>query len=95
MAKYVVYQTMRNSDMTEGRGAMVPDLCFSSRALAAEYIDQQPGVMGRVAKWSQDNFGDWMIVAIEVLNTVPSSEEKIRRKALSKLTAEEKRVLGL
>jgi len=69
---------------------MVPDLCFSSRAL-----DQQPGVMGRVAKWSQDNFGDWMIVAIEVLNTVPSSEEKIRRKALSKLTAEEKRVLGL
>lgn len=90
-----VYMTMRNADMTEGRGPMVQDLCFSSRELAAEYIDQQPGVMGRIGKWSEDKFGDWKIQALEVLDQIPDPNQKIREKALSKLTFEEKRALGL
>jgi len=81
--------------MCEGRGPMVQDLCFSSKKLAAEYIDQQPRVMGRRGKWSEEEFGDWQIQAIEVLDQIPDPNQKIRQKALSKLTFKEKRVLGL
>lgn len=29
-----IYMTKRNADMTEGRGPMVKDLCFSKRVFA-------------------------------------------------------------
>lgn len=91
--KKYVYMAMRNSDMTEGRGPMVQGLCFDSIELANTYIDRQPGVMGRLGKWSKETYGDWYVNKIEVLSYVPTLDEKIRAKALSKLTAEEKRVL--
>lgn len=74
-----IYMTMRNADMTEGRGPMVQDLCFSGRELAAEYIDQQPGVMGRRGKWSEDKFGDWKIQTLEVLDQIPDPNQKNSR----------------
>ena len=48
-----IWQTYRNADETEGRGPMVPDLAFLHKEHAERYIDEQPGVMGRRAKWSR------------------------------------------
>lgn len=90
-----VYQTLRQSDMTEGRGRMVNDLCFSTYELAAEYIDSKPGVMGRKGKWSTDRYGDWKIEKFKVYTSIESEEDRARRKALAKLTDEERKLLGL
>ena len=90
-----VYMTRREYDMTEGRGGMVNDLCFSTYELAAEYIDEQPGVMGRRAKWSTEKYGDWEIQKIEVLNHLVTPEDREREKALAKLTEKERKLLGL
>lgn len=95
----IIYQTNRNSDTTEGRGPMVPDLAFTKRSLAETYIDGQPGVQGRTGKWSQEKYGDWNISEVEVLDELPENIEKkkqeIRKRALNKLTDEERKVLGL
>lgn len=56
--RYVVF---RESDMTEGSGPFVIDSIWLTYKDAAEYIDQQPGVMGRIAKWSEEKYGDWKI----------------------------------
>lgn len=61
-----IWQTYRNSDEIEGRGPMVPDLAFLHKEDAERYIDEQPGVMGRKAKWSQQKYGDWEIKAVKV-----------------------------
>ena len=90
-----VYMTRRNYDMTEGRGGMVNDLCFSTYELAAEYIDEQPGIMGRRAKWSTEKHGDWEIQTIEVLSNLVTPEDREREKALAKLTEKERKLLGL
>lgn len=63
----VVYLTMRNADRTEGRGPMVNDKCFLDRKKAEKYIDEQPGVMGRRAKWSTQEYGDWEVKEVEVI----------------------------
>ena len=94
-----VYLTYRNSDLTEGRGPMVADACFSTRAVAASYIDALPGVMGRRQKWSQEEYGDWEIREIEVHDSIAelgkSRKAEIKKKALAKLGEEEKKALGL
>lgn len=78
---------------------MVPDLAFLHREHAERYIDEQPGVMGRKAKWSQKKSGDWEIRTINVIEHDVVEEkltrDKLKVKALSKLTEEEKEVLGL
>ena len=94
-----IYLTRRQSDTTEGRGPMVLDKCFLHREHAAEYIDAQTGIMGRKAKWSTKEFGDWTIEAIEVLehNVIDSDKVKQERRAsaLAKLTELEREALGL
>lgn len=94
-----IYQTFRNADDVEGRGPMIPDLAFLHYEHAAEYVDSQPGIMGRKGKWSEDKYGDWYIREVEVLeyNVVEAKErkERIKEEALSKLTDEEREVLGL
>ena len=88
-----VYMTKRNSDMTEGRGTMIDDLCFTKREYAEQYIDVQPGIMGREMKWSEENYGDWIIEEIEVLECsvidIEQERKKTIEKALSKLTDKE------
>lgn len=65
--KTYVYLVFRNADMTEGRGPMVFDKkVFSSFETAADYTDRQTGVMGRKAKWSEQEYGDWQIRIAEV-----------------------------
>ena len=85
--------------MTEGRGPMVNDACFSEEQDAKDYIDSKQGIMGRTAKWSESRAGDWDIVPLNVASSLQEVEEirdkAIKEKALSKLTPEEKRVLGL
>lgn len=61
------YQAYRNSDMTEGRGPMVPDRIFLHKEHANAYIDKQPGVMGRRRKWSTEKYGDWEIKDVEII----------------------------
>lgn len=94
-----VYMTYRNADTTEGRGPMVPDKCFSKLEDANDYIDLQSGVMGRKAKWSEQKHGDWYVAEVNVCDSLGDAEhqriEEIKRKALSKLTPEGKRRLGL
>lgn len=93
-----VYMTRSNADMTEGRGPMIPSLAFLHRAHAEEYIDQQPGVMGRKGKWSQDKYGDWDIVELNVLETPYNHTEALKQRALDKLfrnlSKEEAAILG-
>ena len=94
-----VYLTQKNADMTEGKGPMVNDLCFLNLKDAKDYIDKQSGIMGRRDKWSEKKFGDWIVLEINVFRNLDEIEvfkhEKIKEKALAKLTQEEKEVLGL
>lgn len=94
-----IYQTMRNSDMTEGRGPMVADLAFTEREYAEDYIDSKPGVMGRRMKWSEQDYGDWTIKEVEVLDYNPIEQERERKRlasqALRKLSIEEREALGI
>lgn len=94
-----IWQTYRNADDIEGRGPMRPDLAFLHKEHAERYIDEQPGVMGRRQKWSQQTYGDWYIKPIEVIDydviEAGLKNVKLRLSALSKLTDEEKSALGL
>lgn len=94
-----VYLTYYNADDIEGRGPMVLDLAFLHREHAAKYIDSQPGAMGDPGPWSDKDFGHRMIKEIDVITHEVDPEEakliKIRDRALSKLTADEKEALGL
>jgi hypothetical protein len=96
----IVYQTYKNSDMTEGSGPMIPDLTFLYRMDADAYIDTRPGIMGRRAKWSTEKYSDWKVVPIEVLEhgiitDTQVERERLRESALSKLSDKEIEVLGI
>ncbi len=95
----IIWQTYRNADMIEGRGPSIPDLAFVNRQHAADYIDAQEGVMGCRAKWSKQTYGDWYMKRVEVLEydymESERRKEEIKDQALSKLSQEEKVILGL
>lgn len=97
-----VYQVMKQSDMAAGNGYMIPDLCFSTEQHAWDYVNQQTGIMGRTpnsGKWQLSGFKDWDVKEVRVYHSVEESEQekliKKKEKALSKLTEEEKEILGL
>jgi hypothetical protein len=46
----LVYAVYRQSDMTEGKGPMVLDRLYQRPVAALEYMNAQPGVMGRSGK---------------------------------------------
>ena len=95
----IVYAAYCNADMTEGRGPMIIDLVFVKEEDAKDYINDQPGVMGRKVKWSNKSYGDWIIRPIIVLNhsviDKKKKQEQLKENALNKLTREEKAALGL
>ena len=90
------YQTRRISDMTEGRGHMINDLAFANYDDAADYINSQPGVMGRRVKWTESKYdGDWDIQTVNVLLGPFDPNAAAKAKALAKLSPEERKLLGL
>ena len=95
----IIYMTRSNADMTEGRGPMTNEIAFLNREDAANYIDNQPGVMGRRLKWSEEKYGDWEIVEISVQEGPYDAQQVLKEKAMKKLksslTAEEIKALGL
>ena len=62
-----IYVAMRNSNMTDGYGTMIPDSYFLKKEKAEEYIDNKCGIMGRRAKWSKVKYGDWSVEEINVI----------------------------
>lgn len=96
---FVIYQTMYNSDMTEGRGPMVAGPAFYHKTHANEYIDAQPGVMGRKVKWSEQEYGDWIVREVHVhkvsLVAAKALLAQAKEAALAKLTPDERAILGL
>lgn len=91
----LIFLARRNADMTEGRGPMVNDKAFVTHHMACNYIDKQQGVMGRKGPFSNQPMGDWDVQTIPVYGRIPEPKEILRAQALSKLTKEEKEVLGL
>lgn len=94
-----VYLVKYNADMTEGRGPMMLSCIFSTRAEAEQYIDDKPGVMGIRRKWSQQQYGDWIVEEKMVYDSADSIREEnkkaVRERALSKLTQEERDALDI
>lgn len=95
----IVYVVKKNSDMSEGRGPKIVDSIFSNRTAAVEYMDKQPGIMGRTGKWSEDGYGDWKIEEMFLFDSANQREEAViaehKENALKKLTDYEKKILGL
>lgn len=94
-----IFAAYCESDMVEGRGPKIIDLCFTKEKDAKDYIDEQPGIMGRKMKWSEEKYGDWQVRRIIVLESLSEmkclEQEKLKNKALAKLTDAEKEALGL
>lgn len=95
------YVARRNADTTEGRGPMIPDAYFLNKKDAEAHIDPQEGVMGRKApsgRWSQERYGDWDIVEVEVHASLSEFQEnrerQLREEALASLTPRQRRALG-
>lgn len=95
----VVFVVFRNSDFNEGRGPDMMDSIWITQEEASKYIDQQPGIQGRRAKWSQETHGDWYIKIMPLIKDCDSKfkidNEALKQKALAKLTPQERKVLGL
>jgi len=64
------YVVSRNADMVEGRGPMIPVRYYLNKERAIEWMDQQPGCMGRRGEWSKLCYGDWEIREIEIIEGV-------------------------
>jgi hypothetical protein len=94
-----VFEVLRNSDMTEGRGPMVYVATFTTNELAWEYANSQGGVMGRsnYGDWRTYSGGrDWDVKEKHVHSSMENFDKKLKvQKALDKLTAEDKVLLGL
>jgi hypothetical protein len=96
-----VWVVKRNSDTTEGRGPMVVDSIWTADAEeeCAAYIDGQHGVMGRTAKWSEAEYGDWTMERTPLFDSRSTKKSRdeadLRISALKKLSPKEKVALGL
>ena len=97
MRSYTFYVVTRNSDLTEGRGTSLPvahfyDLAEAKRAASDKDLVAQYGVWGS---------GPLGISQVQIFGYDSLEEYKDRQalnvkdRALAKLTAEERKVLGL
>ncbi len=84
-----IYIAMRNSDMTEGRGPMVAIAAFENR----------PDAVMAAKGWGVMGIGDGTVEELRVyssFNDWEKGEAKwMRKRALDKLSEQDKRVLGL
>lgn len=90
MAK-TIYLARRNTDLTEGRGTMKVEGAFFCEATARHCMEMLPGIMGTTQGRDVmemrvfDSFAEWS----------GEREEGLRKQAMAKLSAEERRALGL
>lgn len=84
-----VYLVMKNADSMEGRGPMLIETAFFHGPHASHFIESQGG---------RDR-GLWevreLVVHEEQIDASAWQQEKVRQRALAKLTREEQRALGL
>jgi hypothetical protein len=94
-----VFVAFYQPDLNEGAMAMTPHpAAFTTREQAAAFIDEKPGVQGRTDKWSERTYGDWELRRFPILTCADANEallDKKRLTALSKLTQEERTLLGV
>lgn len=93
-----IFAVYENADKTEGRGPTIINSLWDDKEEAIKFMDEQPGVMGNRTKWSEVKYGDWHIQEIPVFSKI---EEKLTfekqeqiKKALNKLTPDERKLLG-
>jgi len=99
-----IYEVISNSDLTEGRGSQIVIARFFDRNIAAHYAKDK-GVMGTRAEVAEGE-----VLAIGALKALEPTKYRVlgpvvpiyndptdikRQQALSKLTEEDKRILGL
>jgi hypothetical protein len=99
-----IWEVISNSDLTEGRGSQVVVARFFNRPIAINYAKDK-GVMGTPAEVAEGE-----VLAIGGLKALEPTKYRVlgpvvpiyndptdikRQQALSKLTEEDKRILGL
>jgi len=104
MKQHNYFQVLKNIDTTEGRGPMLPtDIGFTTEDAALEFVKSNTyakkfGVMGTPGSdYCVDEVTLFVYDSVdEFMNKNPEVEqEKKRRTALKKLSAEERQLLGL
>lgn len=86
-----IYVVRQNSDMTEGRGAMIPKIAFTTA------VDANEASKGMHAYREDDGMAD--VVAFPLYSSIhdfnENNDKAVKAKALAKLTDYEKKILGL
>lgn len=86
-----IYEVTCNTDLTEGRGYQKHVAAFFDKSDAEKCAEDQPKIMG-VGKASHINK---MCIYTSYQDWKQNTAAELRRKALSKLTEEEKFALGI
>ena len=99
-----IYIVEQNADFTEGRGPMFFHSAWSKGEDAIKYVEKQGGIYGSPQNVERDKFGyfayanGYQIKEVVLLDSLAEFEdaEKIetQKRALNKLTAEERKALG-
>jgi hypothetical protein len=87
----IAYVAMGNSDTVEGRGPMKPLAAFWNKTLAAKVSANEGGCMGQ----KQEPHVNEMPVFDDEADREEYKSGEAKRKALAKLTPQEKHILGL
>jgi hypothetical protein len=86
-----IYAALQNADLTEGRGPMIPRAHFTMENDCNAFLLTLDGIFG-----SRQGLECECVTVYEKLLECPDyREEVVRAQALSKLTEEEKKILGL
>lgn len=100
-----VYIVHKNGDFTEGLGPMLYHKTFSDGEEAIGYVEAQEGIFGSPQHVERDKYGHYAyangysikeeFVYESAGQAISEAEEKERVRALNKLTARERKLLGL
>ena len=99
-----VYVVMVNSDLTEGRGPMKKDSIWDNPVgackRASDLEPYHPNINIKLDKYGRYAYGQFTTVDIQDVfssyeDKLKIENEKIKTKALAKLTAKERELLGL
>lgn len=94
------FEVMGNTDTTEGRGPMKVVARFSDKGEATKFVKSKVYskwcVMGYQSESDVNNIREATLTIMDTVEEFSQAEtEELKAKALAKLTAEERRILGL